>query len=130
MSEATFTFRNGREVRLCRLNQTVLQSILYDVAAAVERTDDVKQADEDADAKGMRLFKYCAGWGIADAPGDDDLKVLAEMGFDRANEHLTRIGWVQFCLLSGANGTGLDDAPALMSAVLMYTYTGKDNAND
>jgi len=61
-------------------------------------------------------LNYCLTWGVANEPGEDDVRLLKEMGVDVSNEKITRLYWLRLLRLEDT------EAGAVMWAVRRLTY--------
>jgi hypothetical protein len=138
MEEGTYTFRNGRTVRLAILNRNVIADLMK---AFGEPAVPVGLDPNDPNfitilrtkyarflEMNFRLFNYCAGWGIVDNPTEEEIALLRVCGYGSTQPNYLRAAWVMLCLLDTTADEGGREAADFVKAAMLYSFP--DMADD
>ena len=129
---AKYTFRNGRTVTFVRLNRNVVADLLKgfgdtSIPEGVDAEDPqtfslLRKKYAKLFEANLRLFNYCAGWGIEEYPPEDEVGLLVNCGYDPMQVHALKTAWVMLCLLDTVDDCGQTEAGHFVACLLKWSF--------
>lgn len=129
-----YTTISGVELTLKKVPQMGVQSLLFGMLSALdmkgavtpeEITESVRASMKSANTletpkQVIRLINFIVSYGIVDEPGDLEVKVLRDMGFEVDPPILAKKNWLLTQVLEN------DDVNEIMGKVLVLTFSDKE----